>query len=156
MNQASDIHLLIPIADAEGGEHVIAGAAALWPGSVARIVNVWRTAETQLEMASPMAVGGIDFAELDQAIARDAQTAAERGAEYARSLGLDAAGQALGTDGPVWKRILEDADEQGIQAIVTGSRGRGDISSALLGSTSHALLHHSKVPVTVVPPGHPS
>jgi nucleotide-binding universal stress UspA family protein len=34
--------------------------------------------------------------------------------------------------------------------VVVGSRGRGAIKAALLGSTSHYVLHHSTVPVLIV------
>jgi nucleotide-binding universal stress UspA family protein len=45
--------------------------------------------------------------------------------------------------------ILDNAD--GAQLIVVGSRGRGNLASALLGSTGLNLLHHSPVPVVLCP-----
>jgi nucleotide-binding universal stress UspA family protein len=47
-------------------------------------------------------------------------------------------------------RLLERA--RGAQLLVVGSRGRGTFSGLLLGSVSHALLHHARCPVVIVRP----
>lgn len=46
--------------------------------------------------------------------------------------------------------LLQGADR--VEAIVTGSRRRGPVGRALLGSTSRAVLRHSPVPVIVANP----
>jgi nucleotide-binding universal stress UspA family protein len=45
--------------------------------------------------------------------------------------------------------ILDHA--AGAQLIVVGTRGRGNVASALLGSTGLRLLHHSPVPIVLCP-----
>ena len=47
--------------------------------------------------------------------------------------------------------IDEIVEEIDAGLIVCGQRGRGAISSALLGSVSHALATHTKRPVLIAP-----
>lgn len=48
--------------------------------------------------------------------------------------------------------ICEEAKKNNADVIVLGQRGLSAFSRALLGSTSDYVLHHSSVPVVVVPP----
>jgi nucleotide-binding universal stress UspA family protein len=52
--------------------------------------------------------------------------------------------------GPVAAAILQRASAGAHDLIVMGSRGRGGAAAALLGSVSHDVLHHSRVPVLIV------
>ena len=47
--------------------------------------------------------------------------------------------------------LLEASREKAAAAIVVGSHGEGAVSAAFLGSTALKLLHHSEIPVLVVP-----
>jgi len=42
------------------------------------------------------------------------------------------------------------ADSKGADLIVVGSRGRGPVGSALLGSVSHGVVRQAKRPVLIV------
>jgi nucleotide-binding universal stress UspA family protein len=48
--------------------------------------------------------------------------------------------------------LLQEAKRLDADIIVVGSRGLSTISRLLLGSTSEFLIHHSPIPVIVVPP----
>ena len=63
---------------------------------------------------------------------------------------LEASGWLIG--GPPGKGIVTVADDIGADLIITGSRGRGGITGALLGSVSTEILHRAKCDVLVVYP----
>ena len=53
-------------------------------------------------------------------------------------------------EGKVDKQIVIVAEEIGAGLIVMGSRGRGRLRRALLGSVSDAVVRHAHCPVTIV------
>ena len=63
--------------------------------------------------------------------------------------GVQATGAVI--EGKAVDVLLETAREKKAVAIVVGSHGEGAMSAAFLGSTALKLLHHSDIPVLVVP-----
>jgi nucleotide-binding universal stress UspA family protein len=55
-------------------------------------------------------------------------------------------------EGPAADAILRVADARHADEIVVGSRARGRVAAAALGSVSHDVVHGARVPVVVVPP----
>ena len=54
-------------------------------------------------------------------------------------------------EGPPADAILRVADTREADEIVVGSRGRGALTRAALGSVSHDLLNRANIPVVVIP-----
>jgi nucleotide-binding universal stress UspA family protein len=65
--------------------------------------------------------------------------------------GINAHGEVRHTVfGYAAREIVDDAKEHDVDAIVMGSRGRGDLAGLVLGSTAHKVIHLADRPVLVV------
>jgi nucleotide-binding universal stress UspA family protein len=54
------------------------------------------------------------------------------------------------TDQPIRRAVIRQIEQGHHDLVVMGSRGRGAVRSALLGSVSRYVLHHSLAPVLIV------
>jgi nucleotide-binding universal stress UspA family protein len=92
-----------------------------------------------------------DVADIRRLIQDEAMAIAREGAGLAAEAGLAAKAETADTPGSAWPVILAEATRREAAAVVCGTRGRGGLSRAWLGSTSSALLHHATLPILVVP-----
>jgi nucleotide-binding universal stress UspA family protein len=98
----------------------------------------------------PVAAFALSTAALPEAI-RGAQAEAESVIRRARErVPQDIPVTTIVTEEPVRCALIRQAKAGHHDLIVMGSRGRGAVRSALLGSVSHYVLHHSPVPVLIV------
>ena len=73
----------------------------------------------------------------------------DEAAEKLAAAGVKA--QKVVAEGRPVEVLLETAKEHDAALIIVGSHGEGAVSAAFLGSTALKLLHHSSLPVLVVP-----
>ncbi len=57
---------------------------------------------------------------------------------------------AVLSEQPIRSALIRQIKDGHHDLVVMGSRGRGAVRAALLGSVSHYVLHHSPVPVLIV------
>jgi len=127
-------------------------AAKLWPAGPVAVVTIWTPfIEVLTHTGAGLAPGIVNYEEIDEASAKNALERANEGAELARAAGLEAQARARRQDTTTAAAILDEAADVGASAIVVGTRGLTGIKSILLGSVSHAVLHHADLPVLVVP-----
>jgi nucleotide-binding universal stress UspA family protein len=85
----------------------------------------------------------------DTVLAKFGDLLLESSATKARARGLDNVVTGL-LDGDPADEILHYAEGNGIDLIVTGSRGLSGLKSLFLGSLSHKLVENSKCPCLVI------
>lgn len=121
-------------------------------GSELHVVYVWEAANPyvgDVQMAGDEPVSPRLDEELRRQFERQAREMFDAEVERVRSAGGTVA-QAHLKMGRADREIVMLAEEIGAGLIVMGSRGRGGIRRALLGSVSDSVVRHAHAPVMVV------
>lgn len=142
----------------DGSDH---GRAALrFAAAEARLRGAALVAAHAWQFTAPIAVGTTDVLAMP-AQNLGAELAADR--ELAERVLDEALDEALGPspDVEVERLLVEDAPGEGLVAaaegadlLVVGSRGRGSLAAAVLGSVSHHAVQHAPCPVVIVRADH--
>jgi nucleotide-binding universal stress UspA family protein len=137
----------------------VRAAAGLFPAAQACVVTVplesTVRARAALGMHPTMAPNAVQEAidVLGAEARRQAGETAQQAVDQTRALGLQAEVVPVDPSGPAWAALLDGAHRVGADVLACGTRGRGAFARALLGSTSFRLLHHTEVPLLIVPDG---
>ena len=140
----------------EDARRAIAVAGELLRGGPAALVHV------QIQMPPAIIGAAPDGPAEEEAVQRYMEARSRRvldeGLDVAAKAGFEpeAVNRIADPGAGVWHAIIEVARERDAAAIVVGRRGLSRIKSAVLGSVSSGVTHHSSVPVLVVPAIHGS
>lgn len=152
-------HLLIAYDGSPSASTAVRAAASLFGGARASVAAVPDEPTVHTGTAIPVLPGlspdvvQRTFEDLRAEARRQADETADQAVSHARTLGLDAEAVAVGPAAPAWGALLDAAHQLGADVLICGTRGRGAFARALLGSTSSSLLHHTDVPLLIVPDG---
>jgi nucleotide-binding universal stress UspA family protein len=114
-------------------------------------LTVLTASPSYLDVASGAAMAGgtrINLDEVQQQLQEDAKALLD-GASAQIPAGVPS--ETVVASGPPARVVLEQVRRGQHDLVVMGSRGRTRIGAMLLGSVSHNVVHHSHVPVLIVP-----
>jgi nucleotide-binding universal stress UspA family protein len=121
MTNSADGPLLLCYDGSEDAKHAIKRAGALLRGTPALVLTVWQPTHALGSFAwAGASAGMVDFLELDRAAAEDAGNVAHDGVRIAQAAALKAEPVAVEAAGPVWKTIVEIADQHDAATIRHG------------------------------------
>ena len=150
----SDGPVLLAYDGSESSATAIAVAGRLLPAREALVCHAWTGVSQTVALGAlaelPDALGKA-VAEIDQADLEEAQKTASVGVQVAEAAGFRAKPLPIRDERKTWRALLEAAEHHHASLIVAGAHGVSGIGRALLGSVSTGLVHHSDVPVLVVP-----
>jgi nucleotide-binding universal stress UspA family protein len=142
-------NILVPVDGSPDADQALAHAIDLAESEHARLTLITAAAELP---ATAYLVPGAQTAALMADIRAQAEEILRRALDRVPD---DLPVTTVLTDQPIRNAVIAQIEERAHDLVVMGSRGRGAVRSALLGSVSHWVLHHSPVPVLIVHNGEP-
>ncbi|MBO9604322.1 MAG: universal stress protein [Paenibacillaceae bacterium] len=139
-------HVLVPYDGSEPSNHALDTAIALASYEPQSRISVLHVGPI------PQAVIGEALVVAPESVQAEYEEAAESVLQEARKrlAGVPNKSDTTRTTGAPGLTIVDYAAENGCDLIVIGSRGLGNLRELFLGSVSHYVVQHAKVPVLVV------
>lgn len=125
-------------------------AGHLLAGRDVTITHIWSSPVPITLSGRAVARDSLDAAKFRYAAREAAAAVVDEGVALALEIGLQATGKSINSALGTWPAIAKAAHDQHATAIVTGSRGRGGLASAILGSVSAGLVRNAARPVLIV------
>ncbi len=130
-------------------------AGRLMAGAEAMVLVVWETIVETMTRHGALGMGMIGYSgddgAADEAIKQAAVDTAADGVQRAVAAGLVAQPRIVNRNDDIAAVILAEAADLDADVIVLGTRGLGGVKSLMLGSVSHAVLHHADRAILVIP-----
>ena len=136
--------ILVAVDGSPDAEQALTEAIDLAEGEHTRLTLI--TAVTQVPATAYMAAG-IELSRMLEAAHADAEAILRRACERVPD---DLPVTSVLTEQPIRTALIDQIARGAHDVVVMGSRGRGAVRAAVLGSVSHYVLHHSPVPVLIV------
>ena len=141
-------NILVGVDGSPHADRALGEAIDIARGSRARLTIITGAGEPRAGMTMALAAGAAGAAAgLGPALLREADRTIRAAADRVPD---DISVTTILTEDPIRSAILKRIREGNHDLVVMGSRGRGTVRSAVLGSVSHHVLHHSPVPVLIV------
>ena len=138
--------VLIAYDGSEAARAAIARAGELLLPRHAQVLTTWQP--VALGVATGVAAPAY-VPDLERTYERQAVVTAAEGVTLAEAAGFTVELLVAPEPNGCWTAILDAADAADAALIVMGARGLSGVKSALLGSVSTGVVHHSKRPVLV-------
>ena len=137
-------NILVAVDGSPDAEEALSDAIDLAESEHTRLTLI--TAVPQIPATGLMVPGAVTDEELARARGR-AEAIMQRARDQVPD---DLPVSTVVTDKPVRPALIRQINDGHHDLVVMGSRGRGAVRSALLGSVSHYVLDHSPVPVLII------
>lgn len=138
-------NILVAFDGSSHAERALTEAIDIARGSRARLTIITAVGEPRSGAMIALASGAA--AALGPALLREADRTLRAAADRVPD---DVSVTTILTEEPIRSAIMKRIEQGHHDLVVMGSRGRRAVRSAVLGSVSHHVLHHSPVPVLIV------